>query len=98
MAGDYSRFSFRPRRRVSTVAMQQGRVQLDSDWNEQGRVVDGRIRALARDVWGPAWVSAPSTPHAFELTPIAGPDLAIGEGRLYAQGLAPEVLPGEQPT
>ncbi|MFZ1428393.1 MAG: DUF6519 domain-containing protein, partial [Geminicoccaceae bacterium] len=95
MAGDYSRFSFRPERRVAAVAMQQGRVQLDADWNEQGEVVDQRIRKLAKDVWGRAWISKRTTPDAFKLTPVAGPDVAIGTGRLYADGLAPEVLPGE---
>jgi hypothetical protein len=95
MAGDYSKFSFRRRRRVSAVGMQQGRVQLDADWNEQGQVLDKRIRNLAWDVWGRSWVSALSTPTAFKLTAIAGPDLAIGPGRLYAYGLAPEVFPDE---
>jgi hypothetical protein len=98
MAGDYSRFSFRRERRVSTVDMQQGRVQLDADWNEQAEIVDGRIRNLAHDTWGPSWVSKLTTPDAFKLTAIAGPDLAIGAGRLYAKGLAPEVFPGETPT
>ena len=98
MAGDYSRYGFVPARRVSAVLMQQGRVTLDSDQNEQATVVDRRIRNLARDVWGPAWVPALTTPDAFRLTAIAGPDLAIGVGRLYAHGLAPEVLPGESWT
>lgn len=98
MAGDYSRRSFAPRRRVSTVSMQQGRVQLDADWNEQGTVIDRRLRRLAADVWGRSWVSARTTPDAFRLTAIAGPDLAIGVGRLYADGLAPEVFPDEAPT
>jgi hypothetical protein len=98
MPGDYSKFSFRRQRRVSAVGMQQGRVQLDADWNEQADVVHGRIRNLAQDVWGRSWVSALTTPDAFKLTPTAGPDLAIGAGRLYAHGLAPEIFPGENPT
>jgi hypothetical protein len=98
MAGDYSKIGFAPLRRVSTVLLQQGRVTLDSDTNEQGEVLDRRIGNLARDVWGRAWVPALTTPDAFRLTPVAGPDLAIGAGRLYAQGLAPEVFPGEAPT
>jgi hypothetical protein len=35
MKGDYTRFTFRKDRHYSGVRMQQGRVQLDSDWNEQ---------------------------------------------------------------
>jgi len=95
MAGDYSKNRSSREHRVSTVLMQQGRVTLDSDQNEQAEVLDRRIRNLARDVWGRSWVPALTTPNAFELTAIAGPDLAIGTGRLYAYGLAPEIFPGE---
>ena len=35
MPGDYSRRIFRNRKHYSGVLMQQGRVQLDADWNEQ---------------------------------------------------------------
>ena len=41
MSGDYSRESFDPRRHFSAVRMQQGRVALDADWNEQGAIVEG---------------------------------------------------------
>lgn len=34
MSGDYSRFTFDPHNDFSGVLMQQGRVQLDADWNE----------------------------------------------------------------
>ncbi|MBJ6762757.1 hypothetical protein JGU66_18490 [Myxococcaceae bacterium JPH2] len=35
MKGDFSRNTFRPAKHYSSVRMQQGRVQLDADWNEQ---------------------------------------------------------------
>jgi len=35
MKGDFSRNTFRPGSHYSGVLMQQGRVLLDSDWNEQ---------------------------------------------------------------
>lgn len=99
MAGDYSRNGFKAERRVSTVRLQQGRVTLDSDVNEQADVVDSRLRALARDVGGDAWVARLTTPDAFRLTAIAGDaDLAIGAGRLYARGLVAELLEGESWT
>ena len=44
--GDFSRFLSEPGRRYSAVWMQQGRVQLDSDWNEQAEI-EGRIREAA---------------------------------------------------
>jgi hypothetical protein len=33
MSGDYSRVRFDPKKHFSGVLMQQGRVQLDADWN-----------------------------------------------------------------
>ncbi len=44
--GDFSRFLSEPGRRYTAVWMQQGRVQLDSDWNEQAALA-GRARELA---------------------------------------------------
>ena len=35
MKGDYSRDTFDPAKHFTRVLMQQGRVQLDADWNEQ---------------------------------------------------------------
>jgi hypothetical protein len=52
MEGDFSRDSFDPRKRFSRVMMQQGRVQLDSDWNEQTSLTLGYIRTLAADLLG----------------------------------------------
>ncbi len=43
--GDFSRFLTEPDRRYSAVWMQQGRVQLDSDWNEQAEIA-GRLAEL----------------------------------------------------
>ena len=35
MKGDFSRDTFNPRKHYAGVLMQQGRVQIDADWNEQ---------------------------------------------------------------
>jgi hypothetical protein len=35
MKNDLTRSTFRRERHYSSVRMQQGRVQLDADWNEQ---------------------------------------------------------------
>ncbi|MEZ5906454.1 MAG: DUF6519 domain-containing protein, partial [Geminicoccaceae bacterium] len=98
MAGDYSRNGFRKKDRVAAVLMQQGRVTLDSDHNTEALMLDRRLKNLAQDVWGKGWVPARTTPDAFRLTAIAGPDLAIGPGRLYAFGLAPEAFAEEAAT
>ena len=33
MRGDYTRFSFVPRKRYDALLQQQGRMQTDADWN-----------------------------------------------------------------
>ena len=43
-AKDISRFLFQPEKRYSSVRMQQGRVILDSDWNESERIDDEEAR------------------------------------------------------
>ena len=52
MSGDYSRVRFDPRIDMAGVLMQQGRVQLDSDWNEWVAVLDRRLRAESVDTFG----------------------------------------------
>jgi Family of unknown function (DUF6519) len=53
MKGDFTRDSFEPRKHYSRVLQQQGRVQIDSDWNEQVSILWERWRTLARDLIGP---------------------------------------------
>ncbi|MFO0992827.1 MAG: DUF6519 domain-containing protein [Hyphomicrobiales bacterium] len=43
-------------RRYSGVLMQQGRVQLDSDWNEEIDILRRRIRTTTLDIPGPLGV------------------------------------------
>ena len=52
MSGDYSRVRFNPRNHYSGVKMQQGRVQLDSDWNEWADALERRTRAETVDTFG----------------------------------------------
>ncbi|MDQ3744907.1 MAG: DUF6519 domain-containing protein, partial [Acidobacteriota bacterium] len=53
MKNDASRNTFDPRKHFSGVRMQQGRVQLDADWNEQGDIVAHRAETEASDIIGP---------------------------------------------
>jgi hypothetical protein len=53
MKGDFSRDTFHPLKHFTRVLMQQGRVQLDADWNEQTALLWHYIRALAGDLIGP---------------------------------------------
>jgi hypothetical protein len=53
MKGDITRNTFDPLHRFSRVLMQQGRVQLDADWNEQADISLHYLRSLAADLIGP---------------------------------------------
>ena len=53
MKNDSSRNTFDARRHFSGVRMQQGRVQLDADWNEQSDIVTHRVDTGASDLIGP---------------------------------------------
>lgn len=53
MKGDFSRLTFDSLKQFSRVLMQQGRVQLDSDWNEQASLMLYQVRALTRALVGP---------------------------------------------
>jgi hypothetical protein len=53
MRGDYTRDSFNPAKDFTRVLMQQGRVQLDADWNEQNSIVWHFLQTLTRDLLGP---------------------------------------------
>ncbi len=52
MKGDFSRSTFRPLNHYRGVLMQQGRVQLDADWNENLEVLLHRIETETLDVIG----------------------------------------------
>ena len=88
MAGDYTRFTFDPRRHFSKVLMQQGRVQLDADWNELVELLDRRRRAETADLVGRTGVPF-ETPEGFKIA-IAGGSITIGRGRMYVDGLLAE--------
>ena len=65
MKGDFTRMHFRRDRHYSGVLQQQGRVQLDADWNEQLAIEHHVVRTTTRDVVGPA--GAPETEGGFAL-------------------------------
>jgi hypothetical protein len=97
MTGDYSRFTFDLRKRFSGVLQQQGRVQLDADWNEAVSIFRRRMRLQALDTFGPVGVAQLTTPDAFDVSVVAGPplDLALKPGRIYVDGILAELFPNE---
>lgn len=88
MSGDYSRNSFDHLRDFNSVLMQQGRVQLDSDWNEFVDILLRRARAQTIDTIGRAIVPR-ETIDGFKIS-FDGTDLTIGAGRIYVDGLLAE--------
>lgn len=84
MKADLSRATFDKARRYRSVRMQQGRVQMDADFNEQQDILNQRIEIETRDSLGP--VAVPLDNPAFALTPN-GSDLNLSAGRLYVDGL-----------
>jgi hypothetical protein len=88
---DLSRVTFDPWKNFSGVVMEQGRVQLDSDWNEWLAELARRIQAGTLDVMGHA-AYPPTTPAAFLITAKTGSPntVTIGLGRMYVDGLLAE--------
>lgn len=85
MRGDFSRDTFNPRKHYAGVLMQQGRVQLDADWNEQHNIARHRAETEASDVVGDS--GAPLHNAGFLLTTADGKAVTIGAGRYYAGGI-----------
>jgi Family of unknown function (DUF6519) len=84
MKGDFSRFRFDRDKNYTSVLAQQGRVQLDSDANEQ-RAIDLRATGLT-DIIGRT--GAPKHGAGFAITvPTDGSTILIGAGRFYVDGL-----------
>src|ERR1043166_7298577 len=65
MHGDFTRDTFNPAKNYSRVLMQQGRVTLDADWNEQTSIFLRYLRLLTRDIFGPH--AGPSEDLGFEI-------------------------------
>ena len=90
MKGDFSRDSFDPTKNVYRVLMQQGRVQLDADWNEQIATLLYRLEAVVSDLFGP--FVGPEHDCGFEIRASDNDDDAfvIGAGRYYLGGALAE--------
>lgn len=53
MQGDFTRETFDRRHHFTRVLLQQGRVLLDADWNEQTAIARHHLHTLAADLIGP---------------------------------------------
>lgn len=82
MKGDFSRSTFHRHKNFSGVRMQQGRVQLDADWNEQVDIQAHHLRTALSD----AGLCGAPDPEHFRVTVVDGVPKVQG-GRYYAQGV-----------
>lgn len=90
--GDFSRDTASPNKHFRRVLMQQGRVQIDADWNEQVDILLHYLQTLTTDLIGP--YGGPSGAYGFSIaaTDAANsPDFVIGAGRYYIDGLLCEL-------
>ena len=88
MKADISRQSFDSNKRYSGVIMQQGRVQLDSEWNEQQEIHQHRTQTGIGEVIGPsgAPIGEDGRATGFEITAQNG-KLRIGGGHIVVDGV-----------
>ncbi len=96
MKGDFSRDTFDPLNNFSRVLLQQGRVQLDADFNEQASILLYMLRRLTADIVGPYAIAG--GPDAFRVAVegnAANRRLVAGGGRAYVGGYLVEVADGE---
>lgn len=84
MKGDFTRDTFRAHRRYWGVLRQQGRVDLDADWNEQVHIDRHEHRTRTTDLLGAC--GAPFANAGFAIT-AEDTTLRIGAGRYYVSGI-----------
>lgn len=87
MKGDFTRDTFAAANHFSRVLMQQGRVTLDADSNEQTSILLHYLTTLARDLIGP--YAAPVVEGGFNLS-ATQEGLLISAGRYYVDGILVE--------
>lgn len=96
MKGDFSRDTFDPLNNFSRVLLQQGRVQLDADFNEQAAILLHMLRRLTADLVGPYAIAG--GPDAFRVAVegnAANRRLVARGGRAYVGGYLVELPDGE---
>jgi hypothetical protein len=110
MKGDFSRRTFDPRDGYRSVLLQQGRVLLDADVNEQADITAHHDEVRTADIVGRSGGPAPdSGPGSFAVTAADGSaptatawsDLRVAAGTYYVDGIlcesAVDITPADQP-
>jgi hypothetical protein len=84
MNGDFARITFDPGSAYSRVLLQQGRMLLESDFNEQSAIHQHFLRSLVIDLVGRCWRAGE---QSFSIAPGDATDFKIGAGRFYVDGI-----------
>jgi hypothetical protein len=95
MKADLTRDTFHPLKNFTRVLLQQGRVQLDADWNEQSAILLRYIQALAADLIGPH--GGPTANLGFQISDRSTNDFPITPGHYYVDGILCELPPSSAP-
>ncbi|HEV7405916.1 MAG TPA: DUF6519 domain-containing protein [Chthoniobacteraceae bacterium] len=91
MKNDISRQSFDPRKHFSRVLQQQGRVHLESDWNEQISILLHYMRTLAADLIGPQ--GGPEAHCGFEIIDFGTADAPANRpGKPWSEAKAADLI------
>jgi hypothetical protein len=85
MPGDVERETFRPGLRFANVGLQQGRLLLPSDLNEQSAIHHHFLRAFITDLVGRAWAARDGFTIATEASPHL--KISIAAGHFYVDGI-----------
>jgi len=85
MKGDFTRSTFRRNKHYSRVNLQQGRVQLDADWNEQVDIDQYHEITSILDIIGESGVPS-NEKDGFSIKP-ADNSYIICKGRYYIEGI-----------
>ena len=104
MQGDFTRLTFKADEGYRSVLLQQGRVLLDADWNEQAGITAHHDEVRMLDLVGRAGGPAPAPgegPGGFAVVDAAGQrpddtswtDLHLTPGRYYVDGVLCEAAP-----
>jgi hypothetical protein len=93
MQGDFTRTTFRPEKHYSSVRMQQGRLQLDADWNEQVDIQNHLTQTQTKNIIGAAGVPLQGGNFRIDVTED-GKDLIIAPGNIYIDGILCELETG----
>ncbi len=96
MKADLTRNTFRYWKHITRVLMQQGRVQLEADWNEQAAILLHYLRSSAADIIGP--YGRPAANSGFDLRPLnllqpTPGDFALSAGHFFVSGILCENTP-----